>query len=181
MDSKELREMSIQNAKLAMDQKLRIDSEFWSRIKDEFHSEYPLSESDELWGEVKKLAETKNNSVKRLNIVGIDKCEWSSDGIVVEYIGRNLNYEEDNYMWEITDIIDIDSHKEFILLRESNRGSSEERVWGYSVWEVDDSYVGNDKVLLKSGIVKKENLKDPKSLIYTILQNTLTDYRGSIK
>jgi hypothetical protein len=124
------------------------------------------------------LAETKRNSVKKLNIVGIDKCEWSSDGIVVEYIGRNLNYEEDNYMWEITDIIDIDSHKEFILNRESISGN---RGWEYSVWEVDDSYVGNDKVLLKSGIVKKENLKEPKSLIYTILQNTLTHYRMSIK
>ncbi len=180
MDSKELREMSIQNAKLAMDQKLRIDSEFWSRIKDEFHSQYPLSESDELWGEVKKLAETKRNSVKKLNIVGIDKCEWSSDGIVVEYIGRNLNYEEDNYMWEITDIIDIDSHKEFILLRNSIEKENK-RVWMYSVWEVDDSYVGNKKVLLKSGVVEKSSFKDPKSLIYTILQNTLTHYRMSIK
>jgi hypothetical protein len=180
MDSKELREMSIQNAKMAMDQKLRIEEGFWRGIKDEFDSKYPLSESDELWGEVTKLAETKNNSVKRLNIVGIDKCEWSSDGIVVEYIGRNLSYEEDNYMWEITDIIDIDSHKEFILLRNSIEKGGK-RVWLYSVWEVDDSYVGNKKVLLKSGVVEKTSFKDPKSLIYTILQNTLTDYKGSIK
>lgn len=180
MDSKELREMSIQNAKLAMDQKLWVESGFWTGIKDEFDSEYPLSESDELWGEVTKLTETKNNSVKRLNIVGIDKCEWKSDGIVVEYIGRNLNYEEDNYMWEITDIIDIDSHKEFILLRNSIEKENK-RVWMYSVWEVDDSYVGNKKVLLKSGVVEKSAFKDPKSLIYTILQNTLTDYKGSLK
>lgn len=180
MDSKELREMSIQNAKMALNQKLRIEEGFWSRIKDEFDSVYPLSESDELWGEVTKLAETKNNSVKRLNIVGIDKCEWSSDGIVVEYIGRNLIYEEDNYMWEITDIIDIDSHKEFILLRNSIEKEGK-RVWLYSVWEVDDSYVGNKKVLLKSGVLEKSAFKDPKSLIYTILQNTLTDYKGSIK
>lgn len=180
MDSKELREMSIQNAKLAMDQKLRIDSEFWSRIKDEFHSEYPLSESDELWGEVKKLAETKRNSVKKLNIVGIDKCEWSSDGIVVEYIGRNLSYEEDNYGWEVTDIVDVDNHKEFILNRESIEKGGK-RVWLYSVWRIDDSVMRNGKVLLKSGVLEKSSFKEAKSLIYTILQNTLTDYRMSIK
>jgi hypothetical protein len=157
MDSKELRDMSIQNARLAVEQFNRLDSNT-------------------------KPTETKKDSVKKLNIVGIDKCDWSKGGIVVEYVGKNLSYEWDNYMWEITDVLDRDNHTEFILIRESNRESSEERVWGYSVWKVNDEGINNNKkVLLKSGSITKEVLNHPATLIDFIIENSINEYRKSIQ
>jgi hypothetical protein len=94
MDSKELREMSIINAKMALEQAKRNNEEnlreiYWDMVKMGID---PTKTRRDI-----PFAETKKDSSKRLTIEDPTKL----NNIHIEYEGRNLLDSMDNYSWKV--------------------------------------------------------------------------------
>jgi hypothetical protein len=94
MDSRELREMSIRNAKMALEQAKWNNEAHLTQL----YYDMVLKGIDPTKTRRSEIvAETKNNSVKRLIIEDPTKL----NNIHIEYEGRNLLDSMDNYSWKV--------------------------------------------------------------------------------
>jgi hypothetical protein len=159
MDSNYLRQMSLQNAQLALDQA-------------KYHAQFPI-ESNELWSEIgSELAKRINgggssfeNLDARLTIKGIDKInktEFSFEGR--EYIVYGIDSDEDEYKIILMPKVDgvFAIHKAFTINLSRRKLGTEYRMY----WNSRTNSVR----------IYKHNLKTPMALIETICSNFINKY-----
>lgn len=96
MDSRELREMSIRNAKMALEQAKMANVIHLNQM---YYDDMVLKGIDPTQTRKRfhTIEEAKNNSVKRLSIEDGSKL----DNGVIQYEGKNLLDSMDNYSWKV--------------------------------------------------------------------------------
>ncbi len=155
MDSNYLRQMSIQNAKLALDQA-------------QFNAQFRINE-EELWNEVRKRINGGESSFEnldaRLTIKGIDKInktEFSFEGR--EFIVYGIDNDEDEYKIILMPKVDgvFAIHKAFTINLSRRKIGTEYRMY----WNSRTTSVR----------IYKHNLKTPMALIETICHNFINKY-----
>jgi hypothetical protein len=147
--------------------------------KDEFYDWYPHKENAELWDEVtklKKMAEAKNNSVKRLRIVGVEDSTLNYKGVSIEYVGRILIEGRDNYGWEVRDIMSSDdtTYYEVILYRD-RVSTSEKDSWVMKSYHIKNTNSGIIRTEWGYDTIHSLELKDKDNLIRRIHKLSIGD------
>lgn len=87
------------------------------------------------------IAETKNNSAKRLNIVGVENTTLHYRGLSIEYVGRVLIEGRDNYGWEVTDVLSKNDTIYYEVMLYRDRVDTSERdswdIGSYRIKNID--------------------------------------------
>lgn len=94
------------------------------------------------------IAETKNNSAKKLNIVGVENSTLHYRGVSIEYVGRVLIEGRDNYGWEVTNVMSGDDTTYYEVILYRDRVSQSEK----DSWDMKSYHIKNRD----SGIIRTE-------------------------
>lgn len=86
------------------------------------------------------IAETKNNSAKRLNIVGVENTTLHYRGLSIEYVGRVLIEGRDNYGWEVTDVLSKNDTIYYEVMLYRDRVDTSER----DSWDIGSYRIRNE-------------------------------------
>jgi len=147
--------------------------------RDEYYDWYPHKESDDIWDEIsklKKMAEAKNNSVKRLNIVGVDNSTLHYRGVSIEYIGRVLIEGRDNYGWEVTDVMSSDDTYYYEVILYRDRVSTSERdSWDMKSYHIKNTHSGIIRTEWGYDTIHSLELRDKNNLIRRIHKLSIGD------